>query len=84
MSLGLNEGKIQGVLSLSDQAPEKTIGLWGIIFTITGFVVGVSIFILPAELIDIAGPSVLLAYAVAGAMAAVTCFATAQPWPSPE
>ncbi|MDG1708801.1 MAG: amino acid permease, partial [Emcibacteraceae bacterium] len=57
---------------------EKTIGLWGIIFTITGFVVGVSIFILPAELIDIAGPAVLLAYAIAGGMAIVTCFAVAQ------
>lgn len=57
---------------------EKTIGLWGIIFTITGFVVGVSIFILPAELIDIAGPAVLLSYGIAGAMAVVTCFVVAQ------
>jgi basic amino acid/polyamine antiporter, APA family len=57
---------------------DKTIGLWGIVFTITGFVVGVSIFILPAELIDITGPSVLLAYAISGAMAIITCFATAQ------
>lgn len=57
---------------------KKTIGLWGIVFTITGFVVGVSIFILPADLIGIAGPSVLTAYALAGAMAIVTCFATAQ------
>lgn len=56
----------------------KTIGLWGIVFTITGFVVGVSIFILPADLIGIAGPSALLAYGLAGAMAVVTCFATAQ------
>lgn len=56
----------------------KTIGLWGIVFTIIGFVVGVSIFILPAQLIDITGPSVLLAYAISGAMAIVTCFATAQ------
>lgn len=57
---------------------EKTIGLWGIIFTITGFVVGVSIFILPAELIDIAGPATLLAYGIAGAMAVVTCIVVAQ------
>ena len=57
---------------------EKKIGLWGLVFTITGFVVGVSIFILPAELIEITGPSVLLAYGIAGAMAIVTCFATAQ------
>jgi len=56
----------------------KTIGLWGIVFTIIGFVVGVSIFIIPAQLIDITGPSVLLAYAISGAMAIVTCFATAQ------
>lgn len=56
----------------------KTIGLWGLVFTITGFVVGVSIFILPAELIEISGPAVLLAYAIAGGMAVVTCFATAQ------
>ena len=57
---------------------DKKIGLWGLIFTITGFVVGVSIFILPAELIDKAGPAVLLAYSISGAMAVVTCFATAQ------
>lgn len=56
----------------------KTIGLWGLVFTITGFVVGVSIFILPAELIVISGPAVLLAYAIAGGMAVITCFATAQ------
>ncbi|HRW30717.1 MAG TPA: amino acid permease, partial [Emcibacteraceae bacterium] len=61
-----------------DLPENKTIGLWGIVFTITGFVVGVSIFILPANLIEIAGPAVLLAYAIAGAMAIVTCFATAQ------
>ena len=62
----------------SDVSNIKTIGLWGIVFTIIGFVVGVSIFILPAQLIDISGPAVLLAYGVAGAMAVVTCFATAQ------
>lgn len=57
---------------------EKTIGLWGIVFTVTGFVVGISIFILPAELFELAGPAVLLAYAISGSMAVVTCFATAQ------
>lgn len=61
-----------------DIGDEKTIGLWGVVFTITGFVVGISIFILPAELISLAGPGVLLAYAIASAMAIVTCFATAQ------
>lgn len=61
-----------------EASDEKTIGLWGIVFTITGFVVGISIFILPAELIDLAGPGVLLAYAIASSMAVVTCFATAQ------
>lgn len=55
-----------------------TIGLWGVVFTIVGFVVGVSIFILPMELIVIAGPAVILAYAFAGGMAVITCFATAQ------
>ncbi len=62
----------------SKSGQEKTIGLWGLVFTITGFVVGISIFILPAQLIEITGPSVLLAYGIAGAMAVVTCFATAQ------
>lgn len=57
---------------------EKNIGLWGVVFTIIGFVVGVSIFILPAELIGIAGPAVLLSYAIAGLMAIITCFATTQ------
>lgn len=65
--------------SMSEEKSDiKTIGLWGLVFTITGFVVGVSIFILPAELIGISGPAVLLAYAIAGGMAVVTCFATAQ------
>ncbi len=57
---------------------EKNIGLWGVVFTIIGFVVGVSIFILPAELIGIAGPAVLLSYTIAGLMAIITCFATTQ------
>ncbi|MBT5187523.1 MAG: amino acid permease, partial [Kordiimonadaceae bacterium] len=61
-----------------DLPEDKKIGLWGIVFTVTGFVVGISIFILPAELFEIAGPAVLLAYAISGAMAVVTCFATAQ------
>tara|TARA_R110002096_G_scaffold436056_1_gene666514 strand:+ start:76072 stop:77382 length:1311 start_codon:yes stop_codon:yes gene_type:complete len=69
---------MEGKLMSSDVSDIKTIGLWGIVFTIIGFVVGVSIFILPAQLIDISGPAVLLAYGVAGAMAVVTCFATAQ------
>ena len=65
-------------MKMIGEAQIKTIGLWGIVFTIVGFVVGISIFILPAELIIIAGPGVILAYAVAGAMAVVSCFATAQ------
>ena len=65
-------------MKMTGEAQIKTIGLWGIVFTIVGFVVGISIFILPAELIIIAGPGVILAYAVAGAMAVVNCFATAQ------
>lgn len=53
-------------------------GLWGIIFSITGFVVGVSIFIVPGKLIIIAGPAVILAYAIAGGMAILNCFVAAQ------
>ena len=71
-------GIVKGERMTAGISREKTIGLWGLIFTITGFVVGVSIFILPAQLIDLAGPSALMAYAIAGGMAIVTCFATAQ------
>lgn len=63
---------------MSAQNHTKKIGLWGLVFTIIGFVVGVSVFILPAELVGIAGPAVLLSYFLAGSMAAITCMATAQ------
>ncbi len=63
---------------MTDHANSKKIGLWGLVFTIIGFVVGVSVFILPAELVGIAGPAVLLSYFMAGSMAAITCMATAQ------
>ena len=60
----------------------QKIGLWGIVFAITGFVIGVSIFILPSQLIEITGPAVILAYALAGAMALLNCFAAAESVPS--
>ncbi len=56
----------------------KGIGLFGVILTITGFVIGVSLFILPGQLIELAGPAVILSYLIAGSVAFFTCIVTAQ------
>ena len=56
----------------------RTIGVWGAVATIIGFVVGVSIFLLPGELAGIAGPAVVLAYGVASLIAIFSCVVAAQ------
>ncbi|MGE0442133.1 MAG: APC family permease [Gemmatimonadales bacterium] len=51
----------------------RTIGLWGAVFTLVGYVVGASIFILPGQLAASAGPGVVVSYLLAGAVAAISC-----------
>ncbi len=57
---------------------KKTIGLPGAIFTIVGFVVGISIFILPGQIASLAGPGVVLSYGIAGIGALFSCLVAAQ------
>ncbi len=54
------------------------IGLAGTVFVIVGFVMGVNIFVLPAELAAIAGPAVFLGFAIAAIPALLGCFVAAQ------
>ncbi|MEX1146841.1 MAG: amino acid permease [Sphingomonadales bacterium] len=57
---------------------EGRIGLGGAIFTIVGFVIGASIFILPGAIAAEAGPGVVLAYLIAGVAAFFACLVAAQ------
>lgn len=57
---------------------ERTIGLPGAVFLIVGYVVGITIFILPASLAASAGPAVYLAYLLAAVPAVLACFVMAQ------
>lgn len=56
---------------------ERNIGLAGAVFTLVGYVIGASIFILPGQLAAEAGPAAVLCYAVAGLLAAISCLAGA-------
>ena len=47
----------------------RHIGLGGAVFTLVGYVIGASIFILPGQLTAQAGPGVFLSYLVAGGLA---------------
>ncbi len=55
----------------------RTIGLGGAVFTLVGYVIGASIFILPGQLAAEVGPGAFLSYLLAGALAAVACVAGA-------
>ncbi|NIB38474.1 amino acid permease [Pseudomaricurvus alkylphenolicus] len=57
---------------------DRTIGLWGTIVTLVGFVIGAAVFLLPGELAAIAGPGVVIAYAIASVVAAFSCVIAAQ------
>ena len=59
-------------------AERRHIGAFTAATMLVGLVVGVSIFILPGELAATAGPGVLLAYAIAGAVAFVGCLVAAE------
>ena len=56
----------------------RTIGVAGAVVTLVGFVVGISIFILPGELAATAGPGVVISYALAAVLALFSCVVAAQ------
>jgi APA family basic amino acid/polyamine antiporter len=56
----------------------RSVGVFGAVVTLVGFVIGVSIFILPGALAATAGPAVVLSYCIAGLMALFSCFVAAQ------
>ena len=56
----------------------RSVGVAGVVVTLVGFVIGVSIFILPGALAATAGPAVVLSYFVAGLIALFSCVVAAQ------
>jgi len=57
---------------------QRTIGLTGAVVTLVGFVIGVSIFILPGTLAASTGPAIVLSYLLASMMAVFSCAVSAQ------
>jgi APA family basic amino acid/polyamine antiporter len=57
---------------------ERTIGLSGAVVTLTGLVVGASIFILPGTLSASTGPAVMLSYLLAAGVALFSCLVAAR------
>lgn len=57
---------------------KRTIGLWGAVATLVGYVIGASVFILPGELAPATGPAVFVSYLLASIPALLACFVTAQ------
>lgn len=57
---------------------KRSIGLSGAVFTLVGFTVGVSIYILPGQLAANAGPGVVLSFIIAALMASLSCLVAAQ------
>ncbi len=57
---------------------ERNISLGGAIFTLIGYIIGGSIFILPGELAAQAGPGVFLSYLLASGIALFVCVIAAQ------
>lgn len=60
------------------QRMKRTITLWGAVATLIGFVIGATVFILPAELASQTGPAVVVSFAIASLMAVFSCFVGAQ------
>ncbi|MFC3051584.1 APC family permease [Kordiimonas pumila] len=56
----------------------RTLGLWGVVATLVGYVIGASIFILPGELAGTAGPGVVISYLLAAVIAAFSCLVAGQ------
>ncbi len=55
----------------------RHIGLGGAVFTLVGYVIGASIFVLPGQLGAQVGPGLFLSYAIAGGLAVLACLASA-------
>ena len=55
----------------------RHIGLGGAVFTLVGYVIGASIFVLPGQLGAQVGPGLFLSFAVAGGLAVLACLASA-------
>ncbi len=58
---------------MTDHTSQRTIGLGGAVFTLVGYVIGASIFVLPGQLAAEAGPAAVLSYLIAGGLAAISC-----------
>ena len=56
---------------------ERRIGTWGAVVTLIGYVIGASIFVLPAQLLPSLGSGIVAAYLVAALPAVFTCLAGA-------
>ncbi|MFN8575083.1 MAG: APC family permease [Gemmatimonadaceae bacterium] len=56
---------------------DRRIGLGGAVATLVGYVIGASIFVLPAELLPSTGAGVVLAYLIAAIPAVFTCIVSA-------
>lgn len=63
---------------MEQQENKPRIGLAATTFTIIGFVLGISVFVLPAQIGAKAGPAVSLAYLLAAVPAFFSCFVAAQ------
>ncbi|MGE0556126.1 MAG: APC family permease [Gemmatimonadales bacterium] len=57
---------------------ERRIGLSGAVFTLVGYVIGASIFILPGQLAADVGPGAFVSYLIAGVLAALGSVVAAQ------
>ena len=57
---------------------ERRIGLPGAVFTLVGYVIGASIFILPGQLAADVGPGAFVSYLIAGVLAALGSVVAAQ------
>lgn len=63
---------------MSEPDVQRTVGVGGVVVTVVGLVIGISIFILPGALAATAGPAVVVSYAIAGLMALFSCVVAAQ------
>jgi len=57
---------------------KRVIGTGGAVATIVGFVIGVSVFVLPGSLAATAGPAVVLSYGIASLLGLFACVVAAQ------
>lgn len=63
---------------MTTSAPTRSVGALGATVLLVGFVIGISIFILPGTLAVTAGPAVILSYLFASVLAIFSCVIAAQ------